>query len=529
MTEVLLFNQYFTSKKEPVELIPATLPVNLLALASYLKEKNINCKIYELGIFDLTKIIIERDRIRCGISDDEITKIIENENPKIVGIGCMYSIHYTDVISITRLIKAISKDIKIVLGGNHATTFSKTILKEPSLDFIVREEGERTFYELCKAVLLESDNFKDIKGLSFKDNNGDIIHNQDRELIKNLDELPPVDYSLIEVKKYTDIVSNDYIMRSPAIGIVTSRGCPGRCVFCTVKAVWGRTWRGKSAERVIGEIESLYYNYGIREFSFLDDSVSLNKERWNRICDEIIRRKIDIRWTTPNGIAHWTLDRPTLNKMKRAGCYRITFGIESGSEQTRKFIGKPYPLSQARDLIRYANRIGMWTICTNIIGFPFETKEAIDETIEFAKKSGTDFATFYLLSPNFASDVYEYFEKEGLFNFNSAFRGDKFDEKEYDAAIRILNDGGFSTKHFTAQELKKMQIKAYRNFIIYRAITYLTILPLLRKIRSKEDLGYTLKLLFKGFDILLKSFYKKTTKSLLHSRQKFSIDASLKD
>lgn len=442
----------------------------------------------------------------------------------------MYSIHYIDVIAIARLVKRISKDIKIVLGGNHATTFVQTILTEPSLDFIVRQEGEITFYELCKAILSESNNFKDIRGLSFKDNNGDIIHNQGRELIKNLDELPPVDYSLIEVKKYVDSVSNDYIMRSPSMGIITSRGCPCRCVFCTVKAVWGRTWRGKSVSRVIGEIESLYNNYGIREFSFLDDSVSLDKERWNKICDEIIRRKIDIKWTTPNGIAHWTLDKPTLKKMKQAGCYRITFGIESGSEETRKFIGKPYSLSQAKDLIRYANRIGMWTICTNIIGFPYETKEAINETIKFAKKSDTDFATFYLLAPNYASDVYSYFEKEGLFNFNLAFTNDNFNEQEYDAAIRILNDGGFPTKHFTADELKKIQIKAYRSFIIHRALSYLTILPLLKKVRSGEDLRYTLKLLFKGFTILLRSFYKKTTKSLLHSRQKFSIENdSVKD
>ncbi|MBU0477586.1 B12-binding domain-containing radical SAM protein [bacterium] len=516
MAEVLLFNQYFTSDAKSPDRILATLPINLLCLGSYLKDKDISCKIYELGIFDFDKIIVKNDRIRCGISDEEIISIIKNEAPKIIGLGCVYSRHYIDIISITRLIKKIDPFIKVVLGGNHATAFYDMVLKEPTVDFVVRGEGEITFHELCDEILSNNNGFKNISGLAYN-SDGSILKTKDRELIKDLDELPN-DYSLLDVEQYANVAyTTPFLMRYPAIGIISSRGCPGNCIYCTVKAVWGRTWRAKSAKKTVDEMELLYKNYGVKEILFLDDSASIDKKRWSSICDEIINRKLNIRWTTPNGIAHWTLDKPILKKMYKSGCYRITFGIESGNPETRKFLGKSFPLSQAKEIIEYANKIGMWTICTNILGFPYETGKAMEDTIKFAQKSGTDFATFYLLAPLVTSDVYNCFKKEGLLNFDHIFKDNVFDEKKYEEMNKIVNDGGTPTKNFSPEELKRIQEKAYRRFLIYRLITYI-VKPahLLRKIRSVESLMYTIRLISSGLKIFIKTFYKKTTKALLY-------------
>jgi hypothetical protein len=158
----------------------------------------------------------------------------------------------------------------------------------------------------------------------------------------------------------------------------------------------------------------------------------------------------------------------------------------------------------------------MWTICTNILGFPYETGKAMEDTIRFAQQSGTDFATFYLLAPIVTSDVYSFFKKEGLLNFDYIFNDNIFDEEKYEEMNKIVNDGGVPTKYYSSEELKEIQIKAYRSFVIYRAITYLNPLRLLRKIRSIEDCKYTIRLVFTGFQILMKSFYKKTTKALLY-------------
>jgi len=515
--EILLFNQYFTSPQESPDTIYAALPINLLYLASYLKQKGLDSKIYELGAFDSDRVVVENGRVRCGMSDDEITKIINEEKPKIISLGCMYSRHYIDIITIARLIKKINPSIKVILGGNHATAFCDMVLKEASFDFIVRGEGEVTFYELCKAILSDNKDFKNINGLAYRDIDNAIIKTGPRELIKDLDEVSP-DYSLLEVKKYAGVsYESPFLMRYPAIGITSSRGCPGKCVYCTIKAVWGRSWRAKTAKKTVDEIELLHNNYGIQEFNFLDDSASLDKERWVGICDEIIKRKLDIRWNTPNGIAHWTLDKHILDKMKAAGCYRVTFGIESGNVEIRKFLGKPFPLYQAKEMIQYANKIGMWTICTNILGFPYETKEAMADTVKFAKISGSDFVTFFILAPHVTSDVYSYFKKEGLLDFDFIFSNNEFDQKKYEEMNRILDDRGTPTKYFSAEEIKQIQVKAYRSFIIYRAFSFLNPLRLLRKIHSKEDFKYAMRLVLTGLKIFIKSFYKRTTKALLYS------------
>jgi len=277
--EILLFNQYFTSPKESPDTIYAVLPLNLLYLVSFLKEKGIESKIYELGTFDADKIVAENNRIRCGMSDKEITEIINKESPKIIALGCMYSRHYIDIIAIARLIKKINPSIKVILGGNHATAFCDMLLKEPSFDFVVRGEGEVTFYELCKAILSDNKDFKNINGLAYRDIDNNIIKTAPRELIEDLDEMP-LDYSLLDVKKYTDVNrKSPFLMRYPVIGITSSRGCPGKCVYCTIKAVWGRSWRAKTAKKTVDEIELLHNNYGIQEFNFLDDSASLDKRR----------------------------------------------------------------------------------------------------------------------------------------------------------------------------------------------------------------------------------------------------------
>jgi len=517
MVNILLFNQYFTAEKAKPDNIVAQIPINLLHLGSYLRSKNLDCRIYELGLFSLKDSIVKGNRIRYGLSDEKIIEVIKTERPKIVGLACMYSRHYIDIISLSRLIKKINPGIHVVLGGNHATDFFSMVLQEPSIDYVVRGEGEITFYELCDRLLSKGEEINDVKGISYRDTKGSIVSTENRELIKNLDDLPQMDYSLVNVKKYINVERpSSFIMRQPSMGITSSRGCPGQCIFCTVKAVWGRSWRGKSPERTVDEIELLHKEYGVREFSFFDDSASANKKRWNAICDEIIRRKLDIRWTTPNGIAHWTLDKPTLKKMKESGCYRITFGIESGCPETREFIRKRHSLDKAKELLQYANKIGMWTICTNILGFPHETKEQIDQTVKFAIKSGTDFATFFLLAPQVTSDVYPYFKKEGLLNFDCIFEANEFNEEEYERMNKILNDGGTPTVNFTSEKLKKIQLSSYRKFIFYRALSYLFPLRIIRKIRSLEDLRYTFRLIRAGVRIFIKSLFKGTTREILH-------------
>lgn len=514
MSDILLINPYYSQKKEYYSFIKPSEPLGLLYLASYLRKFGLESKILVLGIFDIKKAIVTRDRVRFGLSDKEIVRRLEKENPKIVGITSMYSVYYRDVMEIAETVKKFNKKIKIVIGGNHPSSYYQYVLKDKNIDFVVIGEGEISFLELCQKILKGEKNLDDIKGIAFN-KNGKIVRTAPREMIANLDDVPLPARDLIDYHQYLESEGNPFLMRYPSAALITSRGCPGNCVYCTVRAVWGRTWRGRSASNVVSEIEELVYKYKARELAFLDDSASVNKVRWNEICDEIIKRKIDIRWTTPNGIAHWTLDKPTIKKMKKAGCYRITFGIESGNPETRQFLRKPYPLSQAKELIEYANSIGMWTICTNIIGFPYEQMNSIRDTIEFAKKSGTDFATFYHLIPQPTSDVYEYFKKEELLNFDYFFRDLKMNGDELERINIILNETGADTKFFKKEELRDIQKKAYQEFIIYRALSYLfNPTRILNKIRSKEDFFYVLKITKLGIAMVLRTLNPANLKSI---------------
>jgi len=521
MAKILLINPYYSQKKEYFSFYKPSPPLGLMYLAAYLKKHGLKSKILELGVFEIERAIVSQERVRFGLSDKKIIARLKKEKPQIVGITSMYSVYYRDVMEIAATVKKFNRRIKVVIGGNHASSYFNYILKDKNIDFVVIGEGEKTFLELCQAILNKKKNFHRIKGIAFNQQ-GKIIKTPPRELIADLDEIPFPDRDLINFKKYLAKESDTpYLMRYPAAGLITSRGCPGRCVYCTVKAVWGRTWRGRSSQNVVDEIELLMKRYGIREISFLDDSASVNKKRWQAICEEIIKRKVDVKWTTPNGIAHWTLDKPTLIKMSQAGCYRITFGIESGNPQTRKFLGKPYPLSQAKKMIGYANQLGMWTICTNIIGFPYEKMKSIRDTIEFAKKSGTDFATFYLLIPQPTSDVYQYFRKEGFLNFDHFFKDLNLDGEEFERINYILNETGADTEYFKKEELKEIQKKAYREFIIYRALIYLFHpRQIFNKVNSGEDLGYVLKLIREGLKIMIRTInpFRTKTKDFLYKK-----------
>jgi radical SAM superfamily enzyme YgiQ (UPF0313 family) len=510
--EILLFNPYYSQTVQYYSHCRPPCPYSLLFLAGYLKKFGLPSTIYELGVFEAQDAMVVGQRIRFGISDDAIRRIITEEKPRIIGITSMYSIYYRDVVEIAATIKRVDPSIKVVIGGNHASSYWNYIARNRNVDYVAIGEGEETFLELCQHLLAGKD-CHDVTGLAFRNGNGQVVKTPPRKLIANLDDIPIPDLTMVDFVKYLG-EGNPFGIRPPAAGLVSSRGCPMKCVYCTIKAVWGRTWRGRSAVNVVDEIEGMYRTYGVREFAFLDDSAGVDKKRLAAICDEIIRRGLDIKWSTPNGIAHWMLTTELLDKMKASGCYRITFGIESGNPETRKFLGKPFPLDQAKQLIQHANRIGMWTNCTNILGFPYETLDSIRDTIAFAKTCGTDFACFYLLMPQPASDVYQFFKKEGLLNFDAFFEKDEFDDDAFEKMNYILNETGADTTVFKREELNRLQKQAYRSFLMYRTMTFiLNPMRLLRKIRSGEDFFYILRMVKMGVAIFFRTMNPRLKKS----------------
>jgi radical SAM superfamily enzyme YgiQ (UPF0313 family) len=412
-----------------------------------------------------------------------------------VGIGTMFTAFIDDSFEVAKIVKMVNKDIMVVFGGSHVSVDPIEIMKNKWVDVAVYGEGEKTIEELAT-----KDKLSDIKGIVYRKNNR-VIKNEPRELIRNLDDLPFPAWDQLDLSLYGS--GSAFSMRKPVFPIISSRGCPGHCLYCSVNSVWQHRWRGRGAENVVEEIEMLVKDYGAREFMFLDDSMSVDANRLERICDEIVKRKLDIKWTTPNGVAHWTLTKPLLKKMKKAGCYRITFGIESGDMGIRRWVGKPYDLEQARKLTMYANKIGMWTLATYIIGFPYENKENVNNTYKFALKSDVDLAFLFRLGPRIGTPIYEIFKKEGWLI--------------KDKRILYSENVACRTKYFSGDEIVMIQNRFYRNFIIKRWLTPVTVFRVIRKIRSWEDFIYVIRTGLIGIKLIKNLIFSKigvTSKTL---------------
>lgn len=471
------------------------IPMGLLYLSAFLKKNKVDVEFLDAVAGDMNRVEKRGKGKRYGMSVKKLIKAIKKISPDIVGIGTMFTAYFDDVVELSKIVKKINKKILVVVGGSHVSVDPIQVMKNKSIDVAVYGEGENTLLDI-----VNKKKFEKITGIVYR-KNGKVIRNKPRELIKDLDSLPMPDWKVLNFDKY--VMVSPFNMRKPMFPIISSRGCPGHCLYCSVNAVWQHCWRGRGAKNVVDEMEYLMNMYKAREFYFLDDSVSVNKKRLEDICDEIISRKINVKWTTPNGIAHWTLTKPLLKKMKRAGCYRITFGIESGDPELRRWVGKPYSLDQARELTRYANDLGYWTLATNIIGFPYETRENMQNTFDFALNSDVDMAFFFRLGLRPGTEVYKIFEKEGWLL--------------KDKHMMFSEEATFQTKYFKGEEIVAIQQEFYSKFLRKRWLTPKSIVRILKKIRSVEDFRYIVNIAWSGIklNINLISSNKEVTSKVL--------------
>lgn len=488
--KVLLLNPFLeVFKDDPAGINPV---LGLAYLASFLRSKKVEVKIIDIAAEGADCVKKIGEKMRYGLSEEQIIKRINDYDPQIIGITCQSTLHAGEAQATARLAKIARKESWLVMGGAHPSAVPEEVLKDQSVDLVVRGEGEITLWEIVKAFP-DRDGFPKIKGISFRQN-GKVTSNPPRLLIKNLDDLPFPARDLLPMDKYLRGAKStvNYNMNDRVVTMITSRGCPGNCIYCAVRTVWGRIWRGRSAENVVDEIEQVIKDFRIKEIHFLDDSIAVDKNRLEGICDEIIKRKLDIQWATPNGVAVWMLDENLLLKMKKAGCYRLTFGLESGNKQIlHQFIGKNYDHFQARETIKFASTIGIWTVGTFIIGFPYETMQQIKDTITFAVSTDLDFAVFYIANPFPGTPLYEIYKKERLLPVGGAYK-----------IVR-----GCKSKNFSHKELIDFQQEAFLKFTKSRFAK-----PWLvwRKLKRAENYPYLLKLGCHLSKLVLNQFQVKT-------------------
>jgi radical SAM superfamily enzyme YgiQ (UPF0313 family) len=326
---------------------------------------------------------------------NRLKDIIDKKSPDLVGITAM-TFTLIDVIKTAQIVKSIDRDIKVVLGGPHVHIYPNETIDIPDVDYLVLGEGEITFTELVENIT-DIDKLKEIKGLVFKDN-GITVNTGIKPFIDNLDELPFPARHLTPYRKYSSLLAK----RSPITTMFTSRGCPYRCTFCD-RPHLGKAFRARSAKNVVDEMEECV-NMGIYEFLIYDDTFTIHRQRVIDICDEIIKRKLYIGWDIRARVD--SVNEEMLRKLKKAGCERIHYGVEAGTEKILKVLNKGITLEQAMRAFEMTKKAGISTLAYFMIGSPTENREDVLQTIEFAKRLSADFVHITILTPFPATAIY---------------------------------------------------------------------------------------------------------------------------
>jgi len=345
------------------------------------------------------------DMAQMSLTDAE--QIVREEKPQVVGITCFTETR-VNTLKTAGIVKAVTPGIKVILGGVHATLMYPQIMQHyPAVDVICLGESEVILVELLKAFERDDD-LQDVKGIVYRQD-GRIVKTAERETIKDLDSLPFPDYDDLDLRIYKE--AYPFGKGKPRASVVTSRGCPFNCTFCVARQVW-KVWRPRSPEKVVNEIEWLVSAYGFEIFSIADDLFTLNTQRTQEICEEILKRKLRIKWSAQTRTD--CVSKETLTLMKEAGCRVLQFGVESGSPTILKNLNKREKIEDAVSAFTWCQKVGIKTQCNIMVGAPGETRSTIEETKALIRQIRPDYLNVNILRIFPGTEIFRRAKEEGL-------------------------------------------------------------------------------------------------------------------
>lgn len=365
--KVLLVNpSHWTGDKKPLGYFSlSSIPLGLGYIAAMLELNGVSSTILDMNILDM--------------KTEELEKKVANINPDIVGITSM-TCNYSNAVKVAKVVKVWNPETFVVIGGVHATFVHTEILKTvPEIDAVVRYEGEITMSELVD-VVDKGTKLNEIKGITFR--KGDkLVSTPHREKIENLDDLPYPAYHVLEppLEKYIHIHG---VRNCP---VITTRGCPFECIFCSTAAFHGRKYRTRKISKIVDELEYVKERYKITHISFVDDNFTMKKDRVFELCREMKNRNLSLKWGCSARVDQ--VSEGLLKAMKDVGCEDLFFGIESASQDVLNLIKKGFSVQQAKDSVKMAEKLGIKTHCSFIIGLPGESVESLNKMIEFIEET----------------------------------------------------------------------------------------------------------------------------------------------
>jgi anaerobic magnesium-protoporphyrin IX monomethyl ester cyclase len=458
MLKVTLINPpQFTRYPQP--------PIGLAIIAAVLEKEG-----YQVVVLDANALSLQPKDIVPLVADADV-----------VGLTAMTPT-IGAAMSLARHLKQANPGLTIILGGAHATLLpDETLTTAPEINVIVRGEGEETIIELLRG--LRDQPLGNISGISYRAD-GRIINTADRTASIDMDSLPYPAYHLLPWPRYRPHPPHGRAL--PFAAIVTSRGCPYRCAYCS-KPVFGSKFRAESPERVVEEVAYLKGKFGIKEVAFYDDVFTLDKKRAYAIAEGMIRKGVKIFWTCEARVN--LVDKDLLRHMKQAGCYAIAYGIESASPEILNILHKDITLEQVEEAVRISREAGLQVIGYLMLGSPGETPETIRQTIEFARKLKLDFAQFSVTTPFPGTELY------------SLYMQDRQDKIPWESFVYSGADNQlapvFESDSLSRNDLKYWMRWAYREFYLRPSYVW-------QRLKRCTSWG-EIKMNLKGFFMLLRS------------------------
>ena len=439
------------------------LPLGIFSVAAVLEKKGVPVSLFDALVWDDS-----RDPAVWGASWERIERVVRETGPDIVGITNQFSQQRHHAVEAARRVKAIDPGIKTIIGGPHASVRPGDFLETGHFDLAVVGEGEEVILDILR-IYAGRARVEDVGGLAWRDK-GKVRLNPPRR-VENLDNLPLPAYHLVDLERYFDL-SIKGIGTRPAdpfersqrdISIITSRGCPFDCVFCSIHGSMGKRWRANSPEYVLRHVGHLVNTYRVELFHFEDDNLTFNRKRFHEILRGLV--PLPVEWDMPNGIRADTLDRETLGLMKQAHVKEVRIAIESGSQRVLdQVIRKHLDLGKAIEICRTAHELGIPMSSFYVVGLPGETRAEMDKTFDLAYHLMSTYNVFPHV--NIANPL----EGTPLFDV-CRDKGYLVDDGAQDTSLPYR--GKISTDEFSAEEIAEAFARFHRKVALLYGLQFL--------------------------------------------------------
>ncbi len=367
----------------------------LATLAGSVRERGHEVKIFEYNTYQ-----------NFDAAEAAFETLLRAFHPAVVGIGFATPL-FDEMKRVAEKIKLFDSNAIIICGGPHVSAYPKETLETAPVDVCVLGEGEFIFADVIDT--LNSGDLTNIKGIAFKRGGEIKITQKDKEYLQDLDKLPFPAWDLFDLSKYR--MTRNMCRKNPVGWIETSRGCLYGCVYCN-KNIFGQTFRAKSAERTVTEMEYML-ECGFKEIHIAEDMFTTDAARVEKICELIVARGLEFPWATTTGIRVDSVTPKLLQAMKKAGCYRVYYGLESGDQSVLNKIRKGTTVEKARNAVKWSKEAGLEVFGFFMIGLDGETEQSMQHTIDFATSLDLDFAKISIMSPLPGTPIFNEYKAKG--------------------------------------------------------------------------------------------------------------------